>query len=310
VRLLERLSPTRAAPGGFGDPADDVVRFGARPWLSFPASEVHALAPPADAGEPARMTVNFFGLTGPSGVLPYEYTLLAAERLRARDGALAAFLDLFNDRAIALFYRAWRQQWIGTARERGTADPLVDHALDLVGAGLPSGREAAGVPAELLAHFAGLLGAQPRSAVALEQMLEAAFDAHVEVEQFAGGWLPLSAADQCALGSGAAAASLGRGAVAGDEVWDAQARVRIRIGPLTRVAYDEFLPNGRYHSLLRALTRFHAGDGCEFELQLVLRGDDVPGCVLGDGDGQQLGWTTWMHTDRPGRGAADTVLLL
>jgi type VI secretion system protein ImpH len=309
VRVLERLYPHRAAPGGFGDPADEVVRFTARPWLSFPASEVQALDVAGVPESPARMTVNFFGLTGPSGVLPYEYTLLAAERMRARDHALADFLDLFNDRAIALFYSAWRKQRIGSAQERGEPDRLVSHGLDLVGSGLPSGREAAGVPADLLAHFTGLLSAQPRSAVALEQMLEAAFGVPVQVEQFAGGWLPLTTQDQCELGGGDAASSLGRGAVAGDEVWDAQARVRLRVGPLSRAEYDGFLPGGAQHALLRAVTRYYASDECEFELQPVLVADAVPGCVLGE-DSQQLGWTTWLHSITAAQDAADTVLLL
>ena len=39
------------------------------------------------------MKVNFMGLTGPMGVLPYAYTELILERLRAKDKSLQSFLE-------------------------------------------------------------------------------------------------------------------------------------------------------------------------------------------------------------------------
>ena len=44
-------------------------------------------------GEVPRMLINFFGLTGPQGVLPLEYSELVADRVRQRDHALRDFLE-------------------------------------------------------------------------------------------------------------------------------------------------------------------------------------------------------------------------
>ncbi len=88
--------------GGFSSPDDEAVRFRVNPRLGFPASEIQQLELHDDA--PAEMMVNFMGLTGPMGVLPYAYSEFILERLRAKDSSFASFLDIFNHRAISLFY--------------------------------------------------------------------------------------------------------------------------------------------------------------------------------------------------------------
>jgi type VI secretion system protein ImpH len=308
VRALERLRPGRPGPGRFVDPGREFVRFGAHPSLAFPPSEIQALELPEDEDAPARMTVNFMGVTGPLGVLPHHYTLLLRERKRARDGAAEAFLDLFHHRMISLFYRAWEKHRFTLAREKGAEDRLEDHLLDLVGMGLPSQRGQLPIDDDALIHFGSLLGPQQRSAVALEQMIEDFFDVPVTVEQFVGGWYPLPRRDQTAVGDeDGASTRLGLGAVAGDEIWDQQARVRVRLGPLTREQFDAFLPTGSAHAPLKSLVRFFSHDQFDFEAQLVLGQEDVPGLVLGGPD-QPLGWTTWIRT-RPGARDADETIL-
>jgi type VI secretion system protein ImpH len=308
VRVLERLRPGHAAPGQFVDPTREFVRFGAHTSIAFPASEIQELDLPEDPGERARMTVNFMGVTGPLGLLPHHYTLLLRERQRAKDGAAVAFFDLFHHRIISLFYRAWEKHRFALTAEKEGDDRLRAHLLDLVGMGLPSQRGQMPVEDEALIHFGSLLGPQQRSAVALEQMIEDFFGVPVAVEQFVGGWYPLPHPNQTAVGEeNGASTRLGLGAVVGDEVWDQQARVRVRLGPLTRDQFDSFLPTGSAHEPLRALIRFFSHDQFDFEAQLILAREEVPGLVLGDTD-QSLGWTTWVRT-RPGPHDADETIL-
>ena len=311
VRLLERLYPGRARVGGFGAPSDEVAHFSANPSIAFPASEIETLELPGDG--PARLRVNFMGLIGPLGVLPYHYTQLVAERLRARDRALESFLNVFQHRIISLFYRAWEKQHLPAAYERDRSERVTEHFLDLVGLGLPAFRNRMPVRDETFIFYAGALGPQPRSAVALQRVVEDFFDVPVEIDQFVGGWYPLDPATQCNVGSEAGASDqVGQGAVVGDEIWDQQARVRIRLGPLTREQYERFLPTGAAHKVLQELTRFFSHDQFDFEVQLVPRRDDVGPCQLG-ADGQRptsLGWGTWLSTARFARDADETVLTL
>jgi type VI secretion system protein ImpH len=307
VRLLERLRSDRAAVGGFDDPEREVARFGVTSSLAFPAGEIQELKLENDA--PARMRVNFMGLTGPLGVLPHPYSLLVLDRLRARDTALADFLDVFHHRFISLFYQAWRKYRFAAAHEDGARDQLREHLLDLIGLGLDGYRGKMPFPDEVLIFRAGLLAPQPRGAVALAQLLEDFFCVDVEVQQFIGGWYPLARMDRCAIGEDDEQANrLGFGAVAGDEIWDQQTRVRIRVGPLGREEYDSFLPGGAGHTEMAALLRFYSHDQFDFELQLVLTADAVPGVMLDGRDDARLGWSTWIRSEPRSRPADETIL--
>lgn len=309
VRLLQRLTPERATVGRFVDPATEAVRFAVPPAISFPPSEIDALELSDTA--PARMSVNFMGLTGPQGVLPHQYSLLIADRNRSRDSAIAEFFDLFHHRMLSLFYRAWEKNRYEVAFERGEEDPLTAHLRDFAGISLEAVRSALPVPEELLLFHVGLLAPMPRSARSLEQLLSEYLDAPVAVEQFVGRWYPLPESDQCEIGGAESPSNqLGLGAVAGDEIWDAQTTVRIRIGPLSRDRYDDLLPGGRAYEIVRWITKFFSNDQFDFELQLVLERADVPGLTLGDDQPNPLGWSTWIRTGAFARDADETLLTL
>lgn len=321
VSLLEQLRAERSPVGEFGDPGDEVVRFATPTSVAFPPTEIAALED-GSADRPARMTVNFLGLTGPQGALPLDYSLYMANRVRAGDRAMKDFLGIFDHRVISLFYRAWAKshaavRFQGVPREEpGEAsdvpsehDALTAQLLALFGLDSPGLGHRLPIPDESLIYYAGLLSAPSRSAVALEQLVSDYFDVPCEVEQFVGAWYPLGRREQTALGDDEG--FLGGGAVAGDEVWDQQGRVRVRIGPLPRRRYDEFLPGGPLHEALRALTRFFANDQFDFEIQLVLARDEAPACRLdADSDPLPLGWCTWLRTTPLERDPDDALFAL
>jgi len=309
VRLLERLMPQREPVGKFVNPSREVARFGAHPSVTFPPSQIHSITFP-DRG-PARMTVNFMGLTGPLGVLPHYYTELVISRVRAKDTALRDFLDIFNHRIISLFFQAWQKYRFTVAYERGERDRFSHHVLDLIGLGTEGLQNRQSVADDSLIYYAGLLAQWPRSASALRQILADYFEVLVEIEQFAGGWFKLDRETQCCFEDGISiSAQLGVGAVVGDEIWDQQSRVRVKLGPLTLDQYQDFLPNGTAYRPLCGLLGFFAGSEFDFEVQLVLRRDEVPSCELGvEGAATpQLGWVTWMKAAPFARDPGDTIL--
>jgi type VI secretion system protein ImpH len=310
VTLLQRLTDLRPV-GGFSNPEDEAVHFRVNPRLGFPASQIQTLEFPEDA--PPEMMVNFMGLTGPSGVLPYAYSELILERIRAKDHSVSAFFDIFNHRAISLFYRAWQRSRFPVTYSAGSRDLFTRYLLDLIGLGTTGLRDRQEVEDEALLHYVSLVGMQSRSAAALEQIIEDYFEVRVEIQEFTGAWYGLDGPTQCAMTElDTASRQVGVGAVVGDAVWDRQARVRIRLGPLGMERYCDFLPEASAYKALRAITRFFSNQCLEFEVQLVLERAQTPATEL-DFDAAnpvRLGWVSWLRTAPLGIDPDDTILTL
>jgi len=330
VRLLSRLFPERSRMGRWSDPATEVARFRASTSLGFPASEIQELTLREDAGArrggrasggsgaPAEMTVNFFGLTGPQGVMPHVYTQYAANRARAKDTATRDFLDIFNHRAISLLFRAWEKNNAVVAHESGTDDRLFEHLLDLAGLGTKGLRGRLPIRDEAVAYYAGLLATRSRPAEGLAYLIGDYFDVKASVEQFIGEWRHLDSGGQATLDDDRDAGRLGFGVI-GDAVWDPQARVRLRLGPLSREQFEAFVPGGSAHEALRTLARLYVDELVGVDAQLVLARKEVTPCVLevpstGRAAGRRrsggLGRGTWLASRPLTRDPDETTLRL
>jgi len=311
VQLLERLSPGTAPVGHFVQPHTETVRFSVHPSLAFPASEIQSLT--YRENEPPLMSVNFMGLTGPLGVLPIHYTEFIQRRRTEGDTSARDFFDLFHHRIISLFYRAWQKYHFQTTHGRDEHDRIRLYLQNLVGLGHEELRDRQVVPDDAFLFHAGLLTQYPRSAVGCEGFLEDYFGVPVRIEQFVGAWYRLEVLSQtCFRDEDGISENLGGGAVVGDEVWDPQAGLRVVLGPLTLAQYRDFLPVGSAYEPLRTLVRFYAGDEFDFELQLILKRDEVPSCELGADPNQAplLGWVSWSKCNPLSRDPAETILPL
>ena len=310
VRVLGWLQPGKSPVGRYTHPQNEVVRFGANPILHFPASAIHELKEHPD-GAP-EMNVNFMGLVGPLGALPNYVTELIAARVRAKDHTMLAFLNIFNHRLVSFFYQAWEKNHFTVGYERDRNDPFTTCMYALVGFGTKGLRDRQPVHDETFIYYSGLFGLIPKSPLALECVLGDYFDIPVEIEPFVGTWRTLEQPDLCEFGGVPESTMLGFGAVVGDEIWDQGSRLRLKLGPLSFQRYNEFLPTGSAWPALRAIVRSFCGNDLEFEVQLILRRDEVPNCELRPpADGLCLGWHTWMKSGSDfNRNPGDTILLL
>lgn len=306
VRLLERLEPEREPVGREGPPSREVARFRTRASLEFPASQIHEVRE-TESGLP-EMTVAFFGMTGPLGILPHPYTELLLERARKQDRAFWEFLDLFHHRFLSFFYRAWEKYRFPVAYERSRRDPFTEYLFDLIGMGTRGLSGRLRVADQGLLLYAGLIAQKPHSATAIESILRHHFGVPARILQFSEQWLPLDEEYRARLGQ--ANSEMGRNLVCGERVRNAQSKFRVRLGPMTLTQYLSFLPGGASFAEVSDLTRLLAGMEFDFDVQLVLAAAEVPRCVLSASAQTPplLGWTTWLTTRAVSEDASPVAL--
>ena len=292
LRRLECAYPGRPRLGESAKPSEDPVRLCHTPSLAFPPRAVDRYEA-ATGGKPARLHGLFFGLFGPNAPLPLHLTEYAMDRQRnAKDSTLIAFADIFHHRMLSLFYRAWASAQPTVQLDRPDEDRFNLYMGALVGLstrGL-SGRDA--LPDQYKRFFAGRLQAQARNAEGLRSLLVHFFRVPVRVVEFVASWMRLPDEAHLRLGRSPEVAGLGRTAVTGEYVWGSQQRFRLRLGPLTRVQFNNFLPGGEALRQLVAAVKTYVGEEKAWDVQLVLKRAEVPGTKLGLGG--RMGLTTWL----------------
>ena len=218
------------------------------------------------------------------------------------------FLDLFNHRFLSLFHRAWQKYRFPVVYESGGDDPFADGLFALIGVGTAGLRGRLSVSDDALLLYAGLIAQRPHSASAIEGILRDYFGVPVATRQFVGQWLDLEPDDASKLG--ARNSRLGVDLVCGDHVWNNQSRFRIRLGPLGFTSFRAFLPRGDGWKPLNDFVRFLVGVEYDFDVQLVLKKEEIPECHLkSDAPAPpMLGWTTWLKSAPSPDDASELIL--
>ncbi|MBW1766818.1 MAG: type VI secretion system baseplate subunit TssG [Deltaproteobacteria bacterium] len=298
VKLLEILYPEWVSVGEGVEPGKEAVRFKAKVDLQFPAGDLAEVIPPESDGKPAKMIVNFMGLAGVLGPLPPLYTELILDRVWNKDTALRDFLDIFNHRLISLMYRVRKKHRIGFEFKSPEHSHFARYLFSLMGLGTKGLQGRMKVEDRALLFHTSYLAQQPRSMIGLESLLSDYFKVKVKGIQFCGQWHLLEKDQISYIGISGQNQILGLNAVAGTRVWDQQGKFAICIGPLTLRDFLDFLPIGDVFTPLCELTRFYVGTELDFEVRLILKGDEVPESRLAGKDGPRLGWTSWLKTRR------------
>jgi type VI secretion system protein ImpH len=304
LRLIEALHPDRPRLAESRRAADDPVRLAQEPSMGFAPAALSGFSLGDEHHKP-RMEVRFFGFLGPNGALPLHLTEYAVQRQRHHgDRTLAHFLDIFHHRWLSIFYRSWAQASPTASLDRPAQDRFSYYVGSLIGFGQRELRERQAFSELAKQYFAGLLSRGVRNAEGFVTIVKAFFNVPARVEPWAGHWMRLQREDMTRLGAGGRSAQLGGGATLGGHVWDRQHKIRLVLGPLGLLQYQQLLPHGSAGRKLRdwVLTYFGHDMGCE--VQLVLDQGEVPRAAPGVFG--ELGWTSWAGST--GAHARDLVI--
>lgn len=312
VRVLERSShynnlvdntPLHAV-GRFLPPAAECIRFNSHQSLSFASSEIATVKYNKQHQPVAKqwlMDVNFIGLTGSHGVLPYHYTETVLKRLKLKDGSMKAFFNIFNHRTTSLFFQASTKYNVAFEYERArlqnknNQDNFTKMLLSIVGLGTSHLNERLYTKDESLLYYAGLLQSNVRSASGLKQILASHFALPVEIKEFIGQWEELIDDVRTRFATASAPAQnnqLGRSVMLGKKGWFVQGKINIILGPLTPEQLAKFTPNTPTLKALDELVRLYLGFEHDYSFTLRIHKKDIPQYSMGNN--AILGWTSWL----------------
>jgi type VI secretion system protein ImpH len=323
VRLLERSAAlenngnhqytyNKQPVALFSPPSTETIRFRTNHALSFSSSEISKIAEVRNSKNKKKweISINFMGLTGAQGVLPYHYTEMVTKRLKMKDHSLSRFLDLFNHRIISLFYQASSKYNLPIEYERKKLNPPKtkkrnDHSqvlLSLIGLGTKNLDDRLYISDESLFYYSGLLSQQVKTTSGLKQILQSHFNIPVEIKEFIGQWQELiedvrtrlpgrenpSGQNNC----------LGRSVMLGQKGWFAQGKINIVLGPLSKRQLELFSPGTKALKALNEIVQLYAGMEYSYDFIIKAKRSDIPKKIQLGGESQPIiGWNTWLSSN-------------
>jgi type VI secretion system protein ImpH len=316
VYLLEKLYQKAARPGEEGPLDQEPIRFRANYKRAFPGSEVSQITRQksdhaqrvTQRPEIVQLVLSFMGLYGVDSPLPPCFAELIAglgkkdEEMdddASEDGvkALRQFLDIFDHRLYSLFYRSWKKYRYHLQFRPGAQDGFSQSMLSLLGLGTSALQEAVGVSSARLIAYSGIIGHRSHCAVGLQGLISDYFGGIVvKIIEFMPRWVNVPEKYRPRLGGGSKGvrAQLGENFTIGGKIRDLNGKFRIILALEDLESFRGFLPGGANSEELYKLVRFYAPDQLSFDVELLLKKEEVPPLQLGASPAQ-LGWTSWLR---------------
>ncbi len=288
MRRLERAHPDKPRIGDSAARAQEFVTLSQNPYLEFPDSTIEAAA--RDNQGRVRLISRFLGMFGPQGALPLSTTDEAYAWLRARDDAFPRFVDIFQGRFLALFFRAWADARPIAQHDRPDEDRFRDYVGSVIGLGAAWFKNRDSVHDFVKLEYAGLMAARVKSVSRLRFMLTGLVGSRVEIYEFVGAWLTLDESERTRLG--AARSALGGECMLGASAYTVSDKFRIRVFARDFAHYEQFLPGAPLAEQIADAVFAYLGDEYDWDLELAIPAGEVKAVRVGSG--ARLGWTGWM----------------
>lgn len=297
VRIFQSLYSHANSPADGTNPDKEAVRFKSTVSFAFPPSDLSAAyLVPAYSNVPI-LEVNFLGIAGNQGPLPTPYTQLVIDRIQKKDFAFRDFLDIFNNRLIALLYKIRKRHRLGIC-EIPLEETTVGQMLRaFTGLGFQNSffQNKLDVPDRSLIGFAGFLWSSARSSIGLKKILERYFKTGIRIREFQGRWVRSEKNNYSLIGGATGQFNvLGENFVLGKMAWDKVGHITVSIGPMNLSYFCTFFPEKDAYKSVCDLITFYTKDAITFDLNLILEKEEVPPFLLGKES--FLGWRTWTKT--------------
>ena len=296
LRRMERMAENMPRIGDNGALREEIVRLTQDPYMEFASSNISKVDT-SKRGNP-RVHTRFLGFFGPHGALPLLNTMEAFHWQAAGDDSFVRFTEIFANRFLQLFYRAWADAQPIAQHDRPDQDRFVTYLGAIAGVGSKPFQGRDSVSDQVKVPYAALVGAASKSPARLKQMIEGLFGVDVDIKEHVGSWLSFEKGDMLSIGT--QGASLGVDTILGGRAYSINDKFRIVVRTETLENYESFLPTGSRARQLADIVFFCVGYRYEYDVELSLPSSAAPRLALGKSG--RLGWSGWLGappTDRP-----------
>ncbi len=198
LRRIERENPDRPRIGTSRTLAEEVVRLGQDPQLTFPVSDLSEVS--RDPSGSWNLKTNVLGLFGPQGPLPLSLSEEAFRWQQSGDSSYAEFANIFAIRFLQLYFRAWSDSHGISQHDRPEEDRFAVWLGAFAGTGTPAFRRRDSIDEMTRVALASIGHGRVRSPVKLRQILELALGDRIRVEEHRLSWIAIEPDDKCVIG--------------------------------------------------------------------------------------------------------------
>lgn len=243
---------------------------------------------------------NIFGLDGP---LVEPFSDMMNDDLYYGQGAMRAFINIFNNRIHALRYLIHAQTNYTLASGEASQSHIGKFLLGLSGHSLPQQHRLSGLNEGDLMPITGHLANCRINYPTVCQLMKTVLNlAVIEMQSLIGRWLGVQQEDHTHLGK--RNHQLGKEAVLGKKIWDQQAAFGLVVGPVSHQRLSQLVPGGEDYPRLKQLISWLAEKRCDCLLTIVCQPEpniEDNATFLGKENRvtSRLGYGAALRSDRP-----------
>ncbi len=297
VKIIEQLRRRLGVAESEETSTHQQVKFSSVVSQAFPTTNITEINLSEGANEPAEMRVNFMGLAGAHGPLPQPLSQVIIDETRSKNAGAAAFLDIFNNRLVQLFYESKSRVSASLATVVGERHPLGQNILATAGLSGIDVEKKLGMPNLALLRFSGLLANRPLPRPAVEKLITGLFNIPTKINEFIGRWLKIDEQLQTKIGKNGRNNRLGLSTVVGGRVWDQGGGIEVELGPLSNSQFESFLNDGKNFEPLKELLNFSVDQSLTIRLRLIAAQGTREKAFLSRKGSTRLGWSSWLLTN-------------
>lgn len=276
-QLLEQSQPDKPVTGSSWQVRQEPVRFRPHPGMGFPASEIKGTEQSEHSHLPPTVRITFMGLYGVESPLPVHYT---DDITRQREGyeATADFLDIFNHRLIAQYYRIWRKYSYPATFEDGGKDKTSQYLLGLAGLGIDGCAQNIAAPVSRFLALLPVMLLPGRTAEGLASLVRLlAPDTQAKIWHHDRRRVPLKKPLTMSVRQ---PVTLTSRPVMGNYATDVNSRVLMQLTTTDPTEVQGWLPGGNLHTDLMALLHVYPGSRLDVRLQLCVDRSLLPDATV------------------------------